>query len=485
MTPAAIVAWSAYGSVLLLLFAYAANGYVLLLRRRRWSPPTATSPVEWPSVTVQIPIFNERDVASRVIRAATAMTYPGRMQVQVLDDSDDDTPAIAAAAVESARRSGLDVQHLRRRDRAGFKAGALAEGLARAEGQAILILDADFVPPPDLLIRMVPLLGGDRVACVQGRWDHLNRHASDLTAAQALGIDVHFAIEQRGRAAAGWPVAFNGSVGLWWRAAIHDAGGWSSDTLTEDLDLSYRAWLRGWRTVYAAEVRCPGEIPERLAACKAQQRRWARGSIATARKLLGAIWRSGHPLGARIEATLHLTHYAVHPLILLSIVLALPLGLGTVPPQGPWAVLPVFALATGAPTAMALAAAAERGSSWRGRLRELGSLMLLGIGLCVSSSIAVVEGLAREPGSFERTPKGGGSSSYRAHAGHGLGVAEVLAAASCLALAALFVGRGLPGLSPFLVLYGAGFGRVGIATLREQPAPAARATRLAAESTHA
>jgi len=463
---AAVIFAGVYGMVLGLLFAFGINGYALLWLRRRFEPPRSREPASWPRLAVQIPVYNERDVVARVIAAAGRLEYPGLLEVQVLDDSDDDTPAVAAAALRELERAGVAVDHVRRRDRVGFKAGALEDGLVRTDAELLLILDADFVPEPDFLLRTVPYLCEPDVACVQTRWGHLNREHGPLTRGQALGIDVHFLIEQRARAAAGWTVAFNGSGGVWRRAALEDAGGWSADTLTEDLDLSYRAWLAGWRIVYAHDVTCPAEIPERILAFKAQQRRWARGSTATALKLLGRIWRAPRSFGAKIQATLHLTHYCVHPLMLMSAALALPLGwLGSAGSSW-WTILPPLAMATGGPVTMALVAGADEGLPIGRRLRELGVLMLLGTGLALSNTLAVISGALRGGGVFERTAKGGRRSSYLSP-GDGLGIAEMACAAACAALAAWLVACGIYTMAPFLVLYAAGLSRVGIATLRE------------------
>lgn len=455
-----------YATVLVALFAYGVNGYVLLFYRRRFTAPTAEATERWPHVCVQLPVYNERDVVARVLRSAAALRYPGRIEIQLLDDSTDDTVVIASRVIEELAREGVHVEHIHRADREGFKAGALAAGLDRTEAELVLILDADFVPRPDFLERAVGLFTSAKVACVQTRWGHLNRTDAALTAGQALGIDVHFYVEQRARAAAGWPVAFNGSGGLWRREALIDAGGWSADTLTEDLDLSYRAWLRGWKTVYADDIECPAEVPSHMTAFKAQQRRWARGSTATAKKLLGPIWRSGASLGDKLQATLHLTHYTVHPLILASALLVVPLALVAPEHAWWWSFLAPLAMATGGPIAMALAAIGEEPGPSRRRVREIATLMILGTGLALSNTIAVFAGLLFRHGEFERTPKGGVESSYFS-ASDRLGIAEVLCAVGCLASIVWLLERGIFAMVPFLFLYAAGLGTVGILTLRE------------------
>ncbi len=474
-----IVVALGYTFVLVPLFFYGVNGYVLLWWRKRWKAPARAVPIEWPSVTVQLPIYNERDVVARVIEAAGRLRYPGKLDIQLLDDSTDDTAAIAARVIARVRARGVNIEHIRRANRVGYKAGALAHGLTLSEADLVLILDADFVPEESFLVDTVPYFTTDDIACVQGRWGHLNRDASGFTRSQALGIDVHFTIEQRARAAAQWTVAFNGTAGLWRRSALEDAGGWSADTLTEDLDLSYRAWLRGWRIVYADRAVCPAELPEDMLAFKAQQRRWARGSTTTARKLLGRIWRADVGLGAKVQATLHLTHYAVHPLILASAALALPFGLVAPPGASLWTILPALAMATGGPIGMSLAAAAESdaGEPWLTRLRDVAALVLIGTGLAVSNTVAVFRGLSTKPAEFRRTPKGGAASSYRV-AADGLGLAELGCAVACGALAGWLAHRGIVTMVPFLLLYAVGLGYVGFATLRDSARRSERSIEL-------
>jgi len=296
----------------LLLVAYVANGYVLLARclwtRERSERERGRLLAEGrkilaiksgggTAVVTQLPLYNEATVAERAIRAAAAMEWPfGPHQVQVLDDSTDETRGIVDAVAASLRADGADVVVVRRANREGFKAGALAQGMAQGDAEFIAIFDGDFVPPSDFLLRTVPVLAADtRLGWAQGRWTHLNAADNTITRAQAAGIDPHFIIEQQARSA-GWFMNFNGTAGVWRRRAIEDAGGWSDATLTEDLDLSYRAQLRGWRGLFLPEVAVPGEVPADAAAFKSQQFRWAKGSLQTALRLLPEVWLAERPL---------------------------------------------------------------------------------------------------------------------------------------------------------------------------------------------
>ena len=267
-----------------------------------------------PLVMVQLPIYNERDVAARLIHAVARLDWPvDRLLVQVLDDSTDDTTAIVATALSCYREWGQHVEHVRRPSRTGYKAGALQYGLASSAADFVAIFDADFVPPADFLRRTIPFFADPSVACVQARWGHINAEESGFTQAQALGFDGHFIVEKQARDAVGAFTHFNGSAGVWRRAAIDAAGGWQADTLTEDFDLSYRAQLAGWRIVYCGDVVVPAELPVQLDAFRRQQHRWAKGSMQTAGKLLGQLWRAPQPLWRKVFGTLHLTNYLAHP----------------------------------------------------------------------------------------------------------------------------------------------------------------------------
>lgn len=301
--------------------------HLVALVAGRHEPPAPPPPAEWPPVLVQLPLYNEANVVARLIDAAAALDYPAdRLEVQVLDDSDDLTQDIVAERVAWHRKRGVAIEQVRRPDRSGYKAGALAHGLTLTDAPLVAIFDADFVPAPDFLRRTVPYLGDPNVGLVQARWEHLNRDARLLTRLQAVALDAHFRIEQRARSATGRFFNFNGTAGVFRRAAIETAGGWAADTITEDLDLSLRAQLCGWRFVYVDGVSAPAELPARLDALREQQRRWTRGAGQTARKLLGEVWRTPDVLlRARLEATFQLLLNAAYPLLLLLALLAVPL----------------------------------------------------------------------------------------------------------------------------------------------------------------
>ncbi len=405
-----------YQSAVFLLTFYGIFVFVSLLLfwrsgpRHDW-PATTLTPDPWPPVTVQIPIYNERRVARRVLRAVAALDYPrDRLQIQILDDSTDGASAsMARLAAQLRAEHGLDVVHIHRKHRQGFKAGALAAGLPQARGELIAIFDADFAPRPDWLKRAVmSLMAHPQLAFLQTRWGHLNRKQNPLTAAQALALDGHFVVEQQARSASGFLQNFNGSAGLWRRAAIEDAGGWQSDTVTEDLDLAYRAQLRGWRGGYLNALDAPAELPPVLTGFKRQQRRWAKGSIQTLRKLARPIWQSAHPWPKKLYAWVHLGGYAFHIPLLSLLLLSLPLAL--LPhPQLPWPGLGLFSMIFGLAPFLMFALAQVKLAGWRGlqRLWALPVLALLFMGLSPAISLSVLAGLRQQGGTFERTPKQG------------------------------------------------------------------------------
>ncbi|TGE28918.1 cellulose synthase family protein [Hymenobacter metallicola] len=443
-------------------------------RRPATSPPPA--PEQWPRVTVQLPIYNELFVVERIIGAAAALDYPAdRLHIQVLDDSTDETVAVAAAAVARCRARGLRVDHVRRPSRLGYKAGALAHGLHETDGEFIAIFDADFVPPPDFLRRTLPYFTGPEIGVVQTRWTHLNENDSLLTQLQAFGLNAHFLIEQVGRNLGGHFINFNGTGGVWRRQCIAGSGGWQADTLTEDLDLSYRAQLHGWQFVYLPQVQAPAELPAALDALKSQQFRWTKGAAETARKHLGQVLRSGQKTSTKLHATFHLLNSTVFVAILLMALLSVPLVFIR---EYVAEFKPVFRLASVCILGFlpliyyfytAWRLNAPQASTWQ-FVPRFALFLAVSMGLSLHNSRAVLAGLARRPTAFIRTPKMGLmqplTARYRSSSVSGLTVLEGL-----LTLYFLFgLGTGFYfrnyGLLPFHGLLTVGFGTIFYYSLR-------------------
>jgi cellulose synthase/poly-beta-1,6-N-acetylglucosamine synthase-like glycosyltransferase len=401
-----------YGANALLLAA-------LYLRHRadgRNQPPV---PDTWPFVTVQLPVYNELHVVKRLIDAVACLDYPrDRLQIQVLDDSTDETTRLARARVAHHQAHGLDIELLHRQDRQGFKAGALACGLETARGEFVAIFDADFVPQPSFLKRTVPHLVWDpHLGFVQARWGYLNVDYSTLTRAQTLALDGHFVVEHLGRNRSGLLMNFNGTAGVWRRDAIEAAGGWRSDTLTEDVDLSMRAQLVGWQALYLPEVEAPAELPPQMAAFKRQQARWATGAAQCLVKLAGPLWRGRpHPESivhgdrpmppiswrARLEALLHLSVWIAYPMSLVLLFLTLPLLLGQIPLTFN---LSIFWLVALGPMVAYALAQRHLYPDWKRRMAYMPVLALLGTGMALSNTIAIGKGLLGHGLPFRRTPK--------------------------------------------------------------------------------
>jgi cellulose synthase/poly-beta-1,6-N-acetylglucosamine synthase-like glycosyltransferase len=415
MTASETVFLSFYLVLMAILSAVALHRLVLALAARSHRrEPAVTPPASWPSVLVQLPLYNERFVAERVIDMACRFDYPrDRLTVQVLDDSTDGTSAIVAAAVERWQQQGVAIEHVRRTHRAAYKAGALAAGLLRTEAEFVAVFDADFAPPPDLLKKIIPEFSDPKVGMVQARWGHLNRTDSILTEAEAILLNGHFANEHGGRFARHCFFNFNGTAGLWRVAAIADAGGWSGSTLTEDLDLSYRAQLRGWRFVYREDVAVPGELPDDVQAFKTQQHRWAKGSIQTAMQLLTRIIESPLPWRIKGEAVFHLAANFAYPLVLLLTVL-MPFAVTIRVQTQSWAVFIVDCLfflgSTVSLVVFYMMAECRIGSGWKA-LKHLPVVLAMGIGMAVNNSRAVIEALMARQTAFNRTPKLGGHAA--------------------------------------------------------------------------
>lgn len=456
----------AYFTILAVLATQGIHRLVLLHRARRFLARKLATPSlqEWPTVTIQLPLYNEKFVVERLIQAVGALEYPDHLvEIQVLDDSSDETSELAAKALAkiSPRRRVL---HLKRSNRLGFKAGALAAGLARAKGDLIAIFDADFVPQPDFLRLSVPHFQDGRLGMVQARWTHLNREQNWLTRIQALLLDAHFLVEHAGRHGAGLFFNFNGTAGLWRKQAIVEAGNWQHDTLTEDLDLSYRAQLAGWKFLYLPEVTCAGELPADMAAFKAQQHRWAKGSIEVMGKLLPRLLRSRISLAHKVEACFHLGGNLAYLLMVMnSAFFLIPSLFHRVQQPGSWILLldlPLFSFASLSFIWFYLAAQRMQGQKILPSLGQIPALMALGIGLGVNNSRAVLEALSGRRSDFLRTPKNGEGGQKQGTYLSPRGQTQVLE----LLLAALYAWavltaslRGWWASLPFLLLFLNGF----------------------------
>jgi len=476
---------SLYILLALALALFGLNQFIILFLffrniKREPPPPPRLRDEELPPVTVQLPVYNEAWVVERAIDALANLDYPlGKLEIQVLDDSDDETARIAAKKVKWWQAKGLRINLIHRDGRDGFKAGALAEGLKRASGEFIAIFDADFIPPPDFLRRTIPyFLQNPRLGMLQTRWGHLNREYSPVTRAQALALDGHFLVEQVARQRAGLFMGFNGSAGVWRRKCIEEAGGWQSDTLTEDLDLSYRAQLKGWECLFLPEIVVPAEIPPQLNAFKNQQKRWAKGSIQCLLKLAPAVLRSQRPAFHKFEAILHLSNYLVHPLMLLSLLLALPLLFQGVKIHFPLAYLMI---ASFGPPLVYLVATFKGSDKGPKEMLFFPLLALMGIGIALNNTVAIAETLLKKRGEFERTPKfrlhrreGDWESNPYAIKEEKMALGEILLA--FYALAAILVAwlKGFYWSIPFFMLYVGGFGYVGIGSLWHSLRPVLR-----------
>src|SRR4051812_30982134 len=403
-----------YLSVLFGLSAYGIHRYAIIylfLKNRKREPKPVSRFEQLPKVTIQLPIFNEFYVVERLLRSVSELDYPrDRLQIQVLDDSTDDTCDLTSNCAENLRARGFNVDLIRRVDRTGFKAGALAVGLEAAAGEFVCILDADFVPPPDLLKKTIDFFTDPNVGMIQTRWGHLNRGYSLLTRVQAMFLDGHLLLEQTARSRSGRFFNFNGTAGLWRKKCIEEAGGWQHDTLTEDLDLSYRAQLAGWKFIFLTDVVTPAELPVDMNGFKSQQHRWTKGSIQTCKKLLPRIWRSSLPLPIKIEATGHLMSNFAYLLLACLCVLLHPSSGG---PQSGWMRMllidvPIFLTASVSVAVFYICAQRELyPRTWMKEILLLPALIALGVGLSINNARAVLEAIFNHHSEFKRTPKYG------------------------------------------------------------------------------
>ena len=474
-----------YFFVLSILAIYGWHRYYLvyLYMKNRDKAPTRLAPppplASLPRVTIQLPIYNEMYVADRLIDRVCEIDYPLELlEIQVLDDSTDETREIAELAVRRHAARGFDIQYMHRVDRRGYKAGALEAGLKKAKADFIAIFDADFIPPKDFLVRTLPHFADSNVGMVQARWGHINQDYSLLTKIQAILLDGHFVLEHGGRNRAGCFFNFNGTAGVWRRQTIAAAGGWQHDTLTEDLDLSYRAQLLGWKFVFLPELVSPAEVPVEMNSFKSQQHRWAKGSIQTCMKLLPRILRSNQPLKVKAEAFFHLT--ANFNYLLMTVLSVLMFPAMYVRYNMGWTEMllidiPLFFAATMSFFNFYMVSQRELYPDWRARLKYLPFLMSIGIGLCINNTRAVLEALFKNESEFARTPKYGIERASDEWAGkkyhQTVGVQSLIE----LALGLYFTGtvfyaliNQIYGTLPFLMLFQVGFLYTGLVSILQQ-----------------
>jgi cellulose synthase/poly-beta-1,6-N-acetylglucosamine synthase-like glycosyltransferase len=483
MTPVETFILATYFFVLVILAVYGWHRYYLVylyMKHKDGHPVPAGQFASLPPVTIQLPIYNEMYVADRLIDAVCKLEYPRELlEIQVLDDSTDETRGIAEQAVRRNAAQGIDITYLHRTDRTGYKAGALEAGPKQAKGEYIAIFDADFIPTTDFLRRTVPFFTDPGVALVQARWGHINQDYSLLTKIQAILLDGHFVLEHGGRNRAGLFFNFNGTAGIWRRTAIEDAGGWQHDTLTEDLDLSYRAQLRGWRFVFLQDLVAPAEVPVEMNAFKSQQHRWAKGSIQTCRKLMPRILRSKLPLAVKAEAFFHLSaNFNYLLMCVLSVLMAPSMVIRY--NMGWYEMLlidvPLFFAATASVANFYMVCQRElHKDDWTTRLKYLPFLMSIGIGLTVNNTRAVLEALFNKQSEFARTPKYRIEGSEDEWIGKKYRQNFTVQPMIELALGLYFtatvfyaLANGIYGTLPFLVLFQIGFLYTGLLSIVQQ-----------------
>ena len=396
---------------LTILLIFSSHGFIMLYYHKKYkknNPVQNKSDLCDKTITVQLPLYNEMYVAERVIDSVCKLDYPSELlEIQVLDDSTDETFDIVAKKVAQKKSEGFNIVHIHRNNRKGFKAGALKAGLEIASGEFIAIFDADFIPKKDFLKKTTRYFSNDEIGMIQTRWEHLNEDYSILTKVQALALDGHFVIEQSVRNKSGFFINFNGTGGIWRKECIIDAGNWNDDTITEDLDLSYRAQLRGWKFIYLRDFTTPAELPLEINALKAQQFRWTKGAIETAKKILPLVWKSHIPLRIKLQSTFHLTNNLVFPFILLAGILNVPLIF--IKNAGPYDnffnFMSIFVLAFVSSFLFYLFAQKDIHKDWRKKMTFFPIFMAGSMGLAVNNSRAVFEGLMNRKSEFVRTPK--------------------------------------------------------------------------------
>lgn len=394
-----------------ILFIFGCHGFIMVYyykKHRNEKPQPRDAKIPDAKVTIQLPLYNELYVIERLIDTVCEIDYPKELlEIQVLDDSTDETVDVVEKAVLRKQAEGFDIQHIRRESREGFKAGALKEGLKTAKGDFVAIFDADFMVQKDFLQKTLPFFSDPKIGMVQTRWEHLNCDYSILTKAQALALDGHFILEQNVRNRAGFFFSFNGTGGIWRKSCIYDAGNWHVDTLTEDLDLSYRAQLNGWRFVFLKDTVSPAELPSEINALKAQQFRWTKGYVETAKKVLPMVWKAKIPLGLKLVSTFHLTNNLAYPFILLVAILNVPLVFvkNSGSHEAYFAVMSIFVLAFVSSFMFYYYSQRDIRADWKKKIVLFPLFMAGSMGLAVNNSRAVFEGLLSRKSEFVRTPK--------------------------------------------------------------------------------
>ncbi len=405
-----IVLISYFISLTILLF-FGSHGFIMLFYHKKYGTNTPVENKEYKDdkhVTIQLPLYNELYVVERLINRICELDYPKELlEIQVLDDSTDETKDIVAKIVKEKQALGFDIQQIRRDSREGFKAGALLEGLKIAKGEFVAVFDADFMPTPNFIKQTLKYFSDPKVGMVQSRWEHMNWDSSLLTKVQALALDGHFVIEQAVRNKAGFFITFNGTGGIWKKECILDAGNWQGDTLAEDLDLSYRAQMKGWKFVYLRDFTTPAELPEEINALRAQQFRWTKGHVETAKKLLPLVWKSNVPLRVKLGASFHLTNNFAFPFILLAGILNVPLIF--IKNSGPhdtiFNMMSIFVLAFISSFMFYLNSQKHVHADWRKKIALFPLFMAGSMGFAVNNTRAVIEGLLSRKSEFVRTPK--------------------------------------------------------------------------------
>ena len=478
---------------IIMLFLFGVHTYVMMYLYRKNQQHCISDEVRTckltdknlPEVTVQLPVYNEYYVVDRLIEAAVALQYPRKkLQIQVLDDSTDESVDKAALLVKKYQEQGIRIEHLHRTDRTGHKAGALEAGMRKATGDFIAIFDADFIPDPDFLLKTMSYFEDEQIGMVQTRWGHINRDYNMLTKAQSYGIDGHFMIEQVARNGSGLWMNFNGTAGIWRKSCIEDAGGWEHDTLTEDFDLSYRAELKGWKFKYFKDIECKAEIPAMVSAYKSQQFRWCKGSIQTAVKLLPTILKSSEPFRVKLEAMVHLINYSVHPLMIVNILLTAPLllmpywsaiSLLDLPFELLYASAALLSVGSFGPLLFYAYSQRELHRDWIKKLPFLPIMTIIGTGIAVVNTRAFLEAVFGIQSSFKRTPKlriEGNGDDIKSRLKYKIpldyhALLEIVMGIYCLFTIYIAVFMNKLFIIPFLVLYASGFFFVGIQTLKE------------------